>query len=237
MVATERRPMKIRLKVLKGSNAGKEVKIPTPECVIGRSSECHLRPKSDAISRRHCAIVVEDGSVKLRDFGSKNGTYLNDHRVEGDSALKSGDKLQIGPLSFEVMIDHSLGGEKKPKVSSIKEAVERTTENVRESGVLDDVDIDQWLEEADKIERERRLTDPETRQLKLDETDQVSLQKSIEERAKLAGQKAADDTKEAPAKDDKKKKGPGKLPQRPEVTTKDSREAAAVMLRKFFNNR
>ena len=229
--------MKIRLKVLKGSNAGKEVKIPTPECVIGRSSECHLRPKSDAISRRHCAIVVEDGNVKLRDFGSKNGTYLNDHRVEGELVLKSGDKLQVGPLSFEVMIDHSVGGEKKPKVTSIKEAVERTAENVRDSGVMDDSDIDQWLEEADKIERERRLTDPETRQLKLDETDQVSLQKSTEERAKLAGQKSVDDTKEAPAKDDKKKKGLGKLPQRPEAMARDSSEAATAMLRKFFNNR
>ena len=229
--------MKIRLKVLKGSNAGKEVKIPTPECVIGRSSECHLRPKSDAISRRHCAIVVENGNVKLRDFGSKNGTYLNDHRVEGELVLKSGDKLQVGPLSFEVMIDHSVGGEKKPKVTSIKEAVERTAENVRDSGVMDDSDIDQWLEEADKIERERRLTDPETRQLKLDETDQVSLQKSTEERAKLAGQKSVDDTKEAPAKDDKKKKGLGKLPQRPEAMARDSSEAATAMLRKFFNNR
>jgi pSer/pThr/pTyr-binding forkhead associated (FHA) protein len=237
MVAMERRSMKIRLKVLKGSNAGKEVKIPTPECLIGRSSDCHLRPKSDAISRKHCAILVEDGTVRLRDFGSKNGTYLNERRVEGELVVKSGDVLKFGPLSFEVLIDRSLGGEKKPKVSSIREAAARTTESGGDSGKFVEDDISDWLEEADKIERDRRLADPDTRQLKLDETDQVTLQKSIEERAKVASQKASDGANDVSPKDAKKKKGPGKLPQRPEMMPKDSREAAAVMLRKFFNNR
>jgi hypothetical protein len=139
-------------------------------------------------------------------------------------------------LSFEILIDHSLGGEKKPKVSSIREAAARTTESGGDSGKFVEDDISNWLEEADKVERERRLADPETRQLKLDETDQVTLQKSIEERTKLASQKTSDDAKDASPKD-AKKKGPGKLPQRPDMAPKDSREAAAVMLRKFFNNR
>jgi hypothetical protein len=80
------------------------------------------------------------------------------------------------------------------------------------------------------------LADPETRQLKLDETDQVTLQKSMEERTKLASQKVSDAEKDGSSKDGKKK-GPGKLPQRLDAAPKDSREAAAVMLRKFFNNR
>ncbi len=228
--------MKIKLKVLKGSNAGKEVKIPTPECVIGRSSECHLRPKSDAISRRHCAIVVEEGAVKVRDFGSKNGTFINERRVDGELAVRSGDVMRFGPLSFEMVIDHSLGGEKKPKVSSIREAAARTTESGSDSGKFVENDISDWLDEADKVERERRLADPETRQLKLDETDNVSLQKSIEDRTKKASQQESGDSQEIPAKDGKKKVL-GKLPTRPDSMPKDSREAAAVMLKKFFNNR
>lgn len=229
--------MKIKLKVLKGSNAGKEVKIPTPECLIGRSSECHMRPKSDAISRRHCAIVVEEGTVKVRDFGSKNGTFINERRVEGELVVRSGDVVRFGPLSFEMVIDHSLGGEKKPKVNSIREAAARTTESGSDSGKFIENDISDWLDEADKIERERRLADPETRQLKLDETDHVSLQKSIEDRTKKAAQQDSGDSKEIPGKDGKKKKVMGKLPTRPDSTPKDSREAAAVMLKKFFNNR
>ena len=236
MVATERQSMKIKLKVLKGSGAGKEVKIPTPECLIGRSSECHLRPKSDAISRRHCAIVVEEGTVKVRDFGSKNGTFINERRVEGDLVVRSGDVVRFGPLSFEMVIDHSLGGEKKPKVTSIREAAARTTQSGGDSGKFVENDISDWLDEADKIERERRLADPDTRQLKLDETDHVSLQKSIEERTKKAADQDSGDSKEIPPKDGKKKVI-GKLPTRPDSAPKNSREAAAVMLKKFFNNR
>ena len=227
--------MKIRFKVLKGSSAGKEVKIPVPECVIGRSGDCHLRPKSDAISRRHCVIRVEDGTVTLTDFGSKNGTYVNERRVEGHMVIKSGDKLRIGPLAFEVMIDHSLGGEKKPKVKSVKEAAERTFESSRDATNIEDADINAWLEEADDLARMRRYGDPETRQLKLDETDQQTLSQELE-----SGE-ASGDTAERKASADEtaksNKKRFGKLPRREEVAPKDSREAAAVMLKKFFSNR
>jgi pSer/pThr/pTyr-binding forkhead associated (FHA) protein len=218
--------MKIRLKVLKGSAEGKEIKIPTPECLIGRSSECDLRPKSDAISRRHCAIVVKDGTVLVREFGSKNGTFVNGRRVEGELVVNSGDTLQVGPLAFEIVVDHTLGGEKKSKVNSVKEAAARTTQSSRDSALLDDSDISSWLAEADEMAR-----------------DQVTLQRTIEERARKSKEKQEDvakpdkDTKEEAAKDQDKKKGPGKLPARPDAATKDSREAATVMLKKFFNNR
>ncbi len=233
--------MKIRFKVLKGSSAGKEVKIPVPECVIGRSGDCHLRPKSDAISRRHCVIRVEDGTVTLTDFGSKNGTYVNERRVEGHMVIKSGDKLRIGPLAFEVMIDHSLGGEKKPKVKSVKEAAERTFESSRDATNIEDADINAWLEEADDMARMRRYGDPETRQLKLDETDQQTLSQESESGESASGDTAEREAEQTAAADDKaakgKKKRFGKLPRREEAAPKDSREAATFMLKKFFSNR
>ena len=51
--------MHVKLKVLRGASAGKEVAVKGPRFFIGRSEECHLRVNSDAISRRHCAITVE----------------------------------------------------------------------------------------------------------------------------------------------------------------------------------
>jgi pSer/pThr/pTyr-binding forkhead associated (FHA) protein len=230
--------MKVKLRVLKGSGAGKEVKIPTPECIIGRGPDCHLRPKSDAISRRHSMIFVQEGQILIRDLGSRNGTYVNGDKIEQERVLKTGDKVSFGPLAFEVLIDHTLGGEKKPKVQSVKEAAVRTTSVGSDSSHMDDLDVSDWLEQADDAARARRMGDPETRQLRLDETDQVTLQKAIEERAKRKVQEQPDDTKElAPPEKTKAKKGPGKLPQRPEAATKDSREAASEMLKKFFNKR
>lgn len=236
--------MKIKLKVLRGGSVGKEVRLPTPKCLIGRSEECHMRPKSEAVSRRHCMIYVKGGHVFARDLKSRNGTYVNGDRLAEDRELQPGDELAVGPLAFEVVIDRTLGGEKKPKVNSIAEAAARTTTTSKDSVALNDSSISEWLEEADAQERQRRLSDPETRQLKLDETDQVKLQLAIEQRAKevLEGkpdatpapqaEDAEDETKEMP-----KKKGPAKLPQRQEAPAKDSREAAAIMLKKFFNKR
>src|SRR5262245_49005347 len=102
--------MSVKLKVTDGASAGKEIKITREQFVIGRGEDCHLRPKSDAISRRHCILVLsQGGGVILRDLGSKNGTYVNEERVEGDRTLKSGDKLKVGPLEFQIVIDVGLG--------------------------------------------------------------------------------------------------------------------------------
>lgn len=240
--------MKIKLKVLKGSGAGKEVRIPTPKCLIGRGEDCHMRPKSEAVSRRHCVIITQKGEVIVRDLESKNGTLVNGKSIQGDHVLKTGDKLQIGPLAFEVLIDHSIGGEKKPKVKSIKEAALRTSGSNQETTQLEDSDISNWLDEADELERGQRYTDPDTRQMMLDETDQGILQKELErqsELVKLKKQQEGDDTQEMPGpkttqaekEGGKKKKKPGKLPKPAAPDAADSGEAAAHVLRNFFNSR
>jgi pSer/pThr/pTyr-binding forkhead associated (FHA) protein len=41
----------------------------------------------------------------VRDFGSTNGTSLNDQPVRGDRELKHNDRLRIGPLEFQVAIE------------------------------------------------------------------------------------------------------------------------------------
>ena len=184
--------MKIKLKVLKGSKAGKAIKVPTPTCLIGRGDDCHMKTKSEAISRRHCAIFVKDARVLIRDLKSKNGTYVNEKKITNDQILETGDQLKIGPLEFEVMIDHALGGDKKPKVKDIKEAARRTTQGAPGGATVDDTDISDWLEEANERERADRLVDPETRQLTMDETDQSNLQKMLQKRAEEARKQAAE---------------------------------------------
>jgi pSer/pThr/pTyr-binding forkhead associated (FHA) protein len=227
--------MQVRLKILQGSNAGKELKIPTPKCLIGRGDDCHLRPQSDAISRRHCVIITTENEVVVRDLNSRNGTFVNGDRVAEEAVLLHGDNLRVGPLEFEMLIEQLPGGNKRPKVTDIKDAVARTAESTNINSTSDLGEVSQWLEEADSVDKQRRNFDPETRQFRLDETVMPA-----------DGQKtgtATSETKPLPPdpkkeKDkDKDKKGPGKLPPRPSTQLKDSREAAADMLKKFFNRR
>jgi pSer/pThr/pTyr-binding forkhead associated (FHA) protein len=213
-----------------GSSAGKEIAIPPAQFVIGRDEGCHLRPRSDAVSRRHCALLMDDKQVIIQDFGSKNGTLVNGQRIEGTQVLNHGDELQVGPLRFEVVIEHSLGGGKRPVVRDVKEAAARTAESR-----TDDLDISSWLEDGDVNEEATRAV-PDTRQFRLDQTDQVALDTvdSSTDHDTSDSSVGGDSDKE---KGRWKKAEKGKLPPRPTIQATDSREAAAEMLRRFFNRR
>ncbi len=226
--------MKVKLSTLQGQGTGKEFLIPTPVCLIGRSKECHLRPSCEAISRRHCEIFVKGENVLVRDLGSKNGTFVNGERIETEdiAVLRAGDKIQIGPLRFEVVLDSGVRGEKKPaEVRNAKDVLEHITSHGKTAPGIDDSDIEDWFDEANRKERERRLDDPDTRQLTLEETDQVLQKRPIEETAK-------EDTQQ-PERTPGKVRGKrefGKLP-RKTVVVKDSSEAASEALREFFKGR
>jgi pSer/pThr/pTyr-binding forkhead associated (FHA) protein len=209
--------MDLKLKVLGGKHAGQEIRVPGAKFIIGRADDCHLRPGSDLISRHHCAIMVDDGYIALRDFGSKNGTYVNGERVAGETELHAGDNLKVGPLEFEVVIKHELVGKKRPPVTDLKEAAARTAEG------KDDLDVSQWL---------TGTTDAagETQRFRIEETNDVAMlsTREVDVPAPPAAEPQPAAKADPPAP--KGKKVFGKLPPVPTTTTKDSRDAAANML-------
>ncbi|MGF1634865.1 MAG: FHA domain-containing protein [Phycisphaerae bacterium] len=72
--------------------------------VVGRREDCEFRIPLGEVSRKHCQIVSEDGTLRVEDLGSSNGTFVNGHRVQ-ESELEAGDTLQIGPLLFVLQVD------------------------------------------------------------------------------------------------------------------------------------
>jgi predicted component of type VI protein secretion system len=102
--------MKLSLIVLtEGKQKGKAIHIRLPQFLVGRDPQCHLRPVSPLISKRHCAILQKEGRVFLRDFDSTNGTFVNGERVNGQQELKVGDRLKIGPIEVEVRLETAPG--------------------------------------------------------------------------------------------------------------------------------
>jgi predicted component of type VI protein secretion system len=98
--------MKVGLTVLTpGKMQGKTIGIIVSRFYIGREMQCHLRPASPQISKRHCVLEFRDGKLFVRDFGSTNGTYVNDQRVAEEVELKHDDLLKVGPLEFRAVID------------------------------------------------------------------------------------------------------------------------------------
>ncbi|NBO92754.1 MAG: FHA domain-containing protein [Planctomycetia bacterium] len=98
--------MKLSLIVMTpGKQQGQALEIKTPQFLVGRDPQCQLRPASPLISNRHCAILIREGKVFLRDFDSKNGTFVNNEAIKGERELKNDDQLKIGPLEFAVRME------------------------------------------------------------------------------------------------------------------------------------
>jgi len=72
--------------------------------VLGRTKNCDLRVPLSSVSRQHCELVIDDDSISLRDLGSSNGTFHNNHRVQ-EAALQAGDEILVGPVVFTVVVD------------------------------------------------------------------------------------------------------------------------------------
>jgi hypothetical protein len=97
--------MNVRVVVLDGKHAGRQMKLPATQFVIGRDPSCHLRPTSSDVSRFHCAIATYSGQPHVRDLKSRNGTFVNERRISGAVRLHRGDVLRIGPLRFRIVIE------------------------------------------------------------------------------------------------------------------------------------
>src|SRR5262245_14516907 len=98
--------MKLSLVVLTpGKQQAKTLPITLSQFVIGRDPQCHLRPASVAVSKRHCALLVRNGKVFVRDFDSTNGTFVNDQPIKGEVELHHEDQLKVGSLLFSVLIE------------------------------------------------------------------------------------------------------------------------------------
>jgi pSer/pThr/pTyr-binding forkhead associated (FHA) protein len=227
--------VQIQLKVLNGSSEGRLVPVTQEKFLIGRADECQLRPKSDSISRRHCALVQKDDRLLLIDLKSRNGTFVNDKQLDPSRAkvLKHGDRLRVGKLEFELVLQIDIAKKKKPEVKDVKEAAVRSAEASGDSR-YEEVDVSSWLEEADQIKRDRG-GDPVTRQFNLADSAKIDI---ATDSTVMEGAGDSETQASPVAPDQKGKKEPLKLPkasQKP--STANSKDAASETLRKFFGGR
>jgi ABC transport system ATP-binding/permease protein len=70
------------------------------DVIVGRAAEVDLTLGHPEVSRRHCRILFEGATWFIEDLGSQRGTAVNGQRVSGRTALKSGDQIQIGPVTL-----------------------------------------------------------------------------------------------------------------------------------------
>ena len=111
------------LLVTAGPMKGKEFAFEEHDAFLfGRLPECHCYlPDDPLVSRRHFLVEVNPPDARIRDFGSRNGTHVNEKKIgsreKGETPeqgqkrkypevdLKDGDTIRAGDTVFSVKIE------------------------------------------------------------------------------------------------------------------------------------
>lgn len=119
-----------RLVVVDGRASKQDVELKLP-AVIGRGQEATVLIKHGTVSRTHCEISATGDGLHVRDLDSKNGTFVGEARVV-EAALKPGDRLTVGPLTFRVEYEvrrHAAENGKAPAEAATGEPAKAVTDD------------------------------------------------------------------------------------------------------------
>lgn len=92
---------RIRMSVLKGPDRGKDGTFDQQSIGIGSHPSNELSLKDDTVSRFHARIIQDEHGMSVRDLGSLNGTFLEQHRIEA-GYLGKDDALRVGQTTLRV---------------------------------------------------------------------------------------------------------------------------------------
>ena len=87
-----------------GSNSELLQRIPLAHlpAKVGRDPNLALPIVRSEISRVHAEFFENDGQLRLRDFNSTNGTFVNHQKLQGEITLRHGDVVHFA--SYEVRV-------------------------------------------------------------------------------------------------------------------------------------
>lgn len=92
-----------RLVILSGDQTGEAFELRRGRNVVGRDPECDVVVPEETVSDQHCEVLVLGTTLKVRDLGSTNGTFLRGRRVPlGPVEAQSGDLLVVGDIALRL---------------------------------------------------------------------------------------------------------------------------------------
>ena len=91
------------LHVFDGPGKGQSILLAASAMRIGRAADNHLILNDGSVSQHHAEVRPYGRGFTVHDAGSKNGTFVNDQRVQV-KPIQSGDVLGIGTARLLVQL-------------------------------------------------------------------------------------------------------------------------------------
>ncbi len=111
--------------------------------LIGRSSQCEIVVKEDAVSRKHAEIKSTPSGWVVQDLGSRNGTLINRTRIDEAWKLTGGEIISVG--SCDLRFTETLSSTNLPiePVSNVSPANSQTLD-LSQPSIVDRQGGSQW---------------------------------------------------------------------------------------------
>src|SRR5262245_53354916 len=106
---------------------------------VGRRPGLDLTLPSDSVSKEHAEIYLDLDTLRIRDLGSTNGTFVNRGLIT-DSELQQGDIVHFADFEFRVGVDEVASADDvdRPSTVSLKQTklTQQFVQGTRELGEL-----------------------------------------------------------------------------------------------------
>ena len=73
------------------------------EVLVGRSGDNQIQLDFEGLSRKHCKLSSEKGKFFIEDLESKNGTFVNNSKINSKTELKKGDIIKVGTIALKFL--------------------------------------------------------------------------------------------------------------------------------------
>lgn len=129
------------IRIETGPTKGAEYIMTSPTISIGRKSSCDVIIGDVKSSREHCQVSVDGDGYIIKDMNSRNGTYLNGEKMEGQTGLYAGDRIRIGTTVMTFLLN--TGGQIEGGGSELGDVVELEEVESDFDAADDVVDLDE----------------------------------------------------------------------------------------------
>ncbi|SFH81019.1 SpoIIE family protein phosphatase [Planctomicrobium piriforme] len=128
------------LQVISGAAEGTQFPLMADRTILGRHPNCQVVLQSGVVSRHHAQVLESHGTFYIEDLRSRNGTFVNDRKIEGRTELQDGDELRLCDILLQFVLYPSTS---YPVAAAEEQRVNLEAETMEslKSGVLDQSQI------------------------------------------------------------------------------------------------